>query len=42
MSNVTPPPGPEFRNRSAARTGFRVPGVLADARSCDSCITTMA
>lgn len=28
MSNVTPPPGPGFRNQSAARTVFRVLGVL--------------
>ncbi len=29
MSNVTPPPGPGFRNQSAARSVFRVLGVLA-------------
>jgi hypothetical protein len=29
MSNVTPPPGPGFANQSAARTVFRVLGVLA-------------
>ena len=28
MSNVTQPPGPGFRNQSAARTVFRVLGVL--------------
>jgi hypothetical protein len=28
MSNVTPPPGPGFRNQAGARTVFRVLGVL--------------